>query len=60
MDINVDGLVSLVYKFFNKKSSGSSVKSEVMSNQELAEELHKPIIKKFEKRKVYPSFKNNI
>ena len=26
----------------------------------LAEELHKPIIKKFKKRKVYSSFKDNI
>ena len=31
-----------------------------MSNQELAEELHKPMIKKFEKRKVHSSFINNI
>ena len=31
-----------------------------MSNSELAEELHKPIIRKFGKRKVYSSFKENI
>ena len=31
-----------------------------MSNEELAEELHKPIIRKFKKRKVYLSYKNNI
>ena len=41
-------------KFFDKKScgsnsSGGAVKSEIMSNQELAEELHKPIIRKFKK-----------
>ena len=29
-------------------------------NQPLAEELNKPIIRKFDKRKVYPSFKDNI
>ena len=29
-------------------------------NEQLAEELHKPIIKKFKKRKVYSSFKDNI
>ena len=29
-------------------------------NVQLAEELHKPIIKKFKKRKVYSSFKDNI
>ena len=31
-----------------------------MSNKKLAEELQKPITRKFEKRKVYPSFINNI
>ena len=31
-----------------------------MSNNELAEELHKPIIRKFKKRKVYSSFIDNI
>ena len=29
-------------------------------NQKLAEELQKPIIRKFKKRKVYSSFKDNI
>ena len=38
------GLASMVYKFFDKKSFGSGVKSKIMSNQQLAEELHKPII----------------
>ena len=33
---------------------------EIILNQQSAEELHKPIIKKFEKRKVYSSFKDNI
>ena len=50
----------MVYKFFDKKSSGSRFKSEIMSNPELAGKLHKPIIKKFEKRKVYLSFKESI
>ena len=37
----------MVYKFFDKKiGSGISV------NEQLAEELHKPIIKKFKRRKV--------
>ena len=44
------GLVSMVYKFFNKKTSGSSIKIENISNKELAEELHKPIIRKIYKR----------
>ena len=34
--------------------------SEIMLNQELAEELHKPIIRKFEKQKVHSSFMDNI
>ena len=40
-------LASLFYKFFDKKSSGCGVKSKIMPNQELAEELQKPIIRKF-------------
>ena len=51
------GLPSMVYKFFDKKSLGSGVNKE---NLELANELHKPIVKKFKKRKVYSSFKDNI
>ena len=31
-----------------------------MSNKELAEELYKPIIRKFKKRKVHSSFIDNI
>ena len=52
------GLASMVYKFFDKKSSGSGITNE--SNYQLANELHKPIIKKFKKRKVYSSFRDNI
>ena len=37
----------MVYKFFDKKSSGSGTKNEIISNKELAEELHKPITRKF-------------
>ena len=56
------------YKFFDKKSSGgaatlankSPVKNENMSNKELAEELHKPIIRKSYKRKVYSPFIDSI
>ena len=48
----------MVYKFFDKKSSGSSITNE--PNYQLADELHKPIIRKFKKRKVYSSFRDNI
>ena len=52
----------MVYKFFDKKSKGSGVVNIKLTpqNQELAEELHKLIIRKFEKRKVQAAFKNNI
>ena len=50
----------MVYKFFDKKSSDGVAKIEIMPNQQLAEELHKPIVRKFEKRKVYSFFKDNI
>ena len=53
-------LASMVYKFFDKKSSGGAVKSKNISNQELAEKLHKPIIRTFEKRKVNSYFIDNI
>ena len=53
------GLASMVYRFFDKKSKGSGIKNETKENQQLANELHKPIIRKF-KKKVYSSFKDNI
>ena len=40
------GLASMVYKFFDKKSSGSGITTNEF-NYQLANELHKPIIKKF-------------
>ena len=43
-------LVSRVYKFFDKKSKGSDSKNEIKQNQQqLAEGLHKPIIRKIKK-----------
>ena len=54
------GLGSMVYKFFDKRSTGSGVKTALQFNEQLAKELHKPIIRKFEKRKVYSGFRNNI
>ena len=52
------GIASMVYKFLDKKSSGSDVANE--PNYQLTNELHKPIIKTFKKRKVYSSFRDNI
>ena len=61
------GLASMVYKFFDKKTKGSGVtladKSAIKSipqNEQLAQELHKPIIRKFKKKEVYSALKYNI
>ena len=40
------GLSSMVYKFFDKNSKGTGIKNEIRENQQLANELHKPIIRK--------------
>ena len=50
-------LASMVYKFFDKKFSGSRVNKP---NYQLEDELHKSIIGTFNKRKVYSSFGDNI
>ena len=48
-------LASMVYRFFDKETaSGASV------NEELAQKLNKPVIKKFKTREVYARFKVNI
>ena len=50
----------MVYEIFDKKSSGSDAKTKIIASQQLAKELHKPIVRKCEKRKVYSFFKGNI
>ena len=52
------GLASMVYKFFDKKSSAGAIKPG--PNYQLANELHWQIIRKFKRRKVYSSFRDNI
>ena len=62
------GLASVTYKFFDKKSDsladksakGSGFNNEIKQNKQLGEELHKPIIRNFKKRRFYSSFKDNI
>ena len=39
------GLASMIYKFFDKKSTGSGVSIPFEFNKQLAKELHKPIIR---------------
>ena len=67
-------VVYMVYKFIDKKSAwlaqsgtlakqhkpGSGIENEIMSNKKLTEELHKPIIKKFNERKVQSPIIDNI
>ena len=45
------GLASMIHKIFDKKSKGSGIKNKIKENQQLANELHKPIIKKLKKKK---------
>ena len=59
MDFNVD-LLQWFINFLVKKTSGSGIKNKNISNRELAEELHKPFIRKFNKRKVHSPFLDNI
>ena len=61
------GLASMVYKSFDKnyksfdkKSKEGGVDIEVKRSEQLAEELHKPIIRKFKKGTVYSGFKGNF
>ena len=57
------GSAIMIYKFFDKISKGSCLEENqwnFLQNSQLANELHKPIIGKFKKRKVHSSFKDNI
>ena len=53
-------LASMVYKFFNEKSESGTIatsKVGISLNEQLAGELHKPVTKKFKRRKLYSRFK---
>ena len=52
------GLASMLYEFFDKKSKGGGIAND--PNYQLTNELHKPIIRKLKKGKVYSSFRDNI
>ena len=53
------GFTLVFYKVFDKITFGSSIKTESISNKELAEAWHKQVISKFQKRKVHSSFTEN-
>ena len=59
MDIKVN-LLQWSINFWIRKTSGGAIENENVLNKELAEELHKLIIKKINKRKVRSSFIDNI
>ena len=59
MDIKAVSLLWFI-SFLIKTSSGSGVNNKIKQYQQLANELHQPIIKKFKRRKVYSLFKDNI
>ena len=59
-DVYQRGLASMVYKFFDKNTKGSGVtlaNKFIPQNEQLAEELHKPIIRKFKKGKYIQNLK---
>ena len=45
----------MVFRIFNKKAG-----SGVSLNEQIAEELHKPAMKKFKRRKAYVRYKDNV
>ena len=50
----------MIYKYFDRKHSRSDIENEKMSDQQLAKEIRKPILRKFKKRKVHSPFRDNI
>ena len=50
----------MVYKSFDKKTSGSNIKNKNILNKELAEELHKLLLGNLRRQKVHSLFIDNI
>ena len=50
----------MVSQVFDKKALGSGIKNENISNNELPEELHKPILRKFKKGTLQSAFLENV
>ena len=61
-DPRVKGYQRGLDNFFNERTKGFGInnKGNLLVNSQLAEELHKPIIKNFKRRTVYSSFKDNV
>ena len=62
MDIKEHYQVRSICFFYNKTGSGAIAISKVVVsvNKKLAKEFHKPVFKKFKRRKIYARFKGNI
>ena len=45
-------IAPMFYNFFNKKTAGSGIKY-IPQNEQLTEELHQPIIRKFKKNSAF-------
>ena len=54
------GLASMVYKFFDGKTSGMGIKNENISNKEVVGDSDKQITRNFNKSKVHSIFIDNI
>ena len=50
----------MVYKFFDKTTCDSGIKNGNVLNKDLAEELHKIVIRKCKKRNVHSPFIDNV
>ena len=53
-------LAFMLYRFFDKKSKDIGVNIPLEFNEQLAEELHKQIIRNFKKGTIYSGFRDNI
>ena len=56
----IKGVLLQWFMNFLIKLSGGAIKNEIMPIKDLAKELHKQIIRKFQKRKVHSSFIDDI
>ena len=50
----------MVYNCFDIKASGGTTEKEIMKSEELAKELQKPIIRKFEKKRTFTFYKQYL
>ena len=60
LQINLYQGVVLLIKIMINNNSNNNNNNEIKQNLQLSEELHKPIIRKFKKRRFYSVFRDNI